>query len=121
MCDRCKVLEKENKELRAVLDGAAYALSSEAQQIAVGMCIPLGQAHILAALYRARYPIMGRDLNEAMPVIARRRVEDSNYFVARSQVHHLRRNLGKDFIKSQQGVGYWLGDKARERVKEILS
>ena len=116
MCERCEILEEENRQLRDQLGLQSKEAAREALRRAFELTA--NEAHICALLYQ-RFPASVRldALTKTQPVI---RHEDNDPRTATVLVCRIRKKIGRDTIKNDWGHGYCLTEQGRKRLHEAF-
>lgn len=124
-CAGCRERDATIAELEEALEGAAFVLSRETDDVQAALGLSLQQAQATIILHRRGSNwILGRELALTLPRIQagpKARI-DSEFRCERFMhplVAKIRKRCGKDFVESSF-YGYRLSETARATVAEIL-
>ena len=120
-CAKCQALEARIAELEADLEGAVYSTTDGHTKLAARLGLSVQQACVVEALHRrGKSPTPTWALIEMLELRRGGEYECGTANLISVTVANIRRRLGRDFVQSLYGSGYWLSDEARAEVADAL-
>lgn len=117
--DRITEQQAYIEELEQALEGAIWVEDWEARNIVRALGVTPHCARILLVLYKAKGPLYGKDIDQALPEKhGHERI--GNKSISEVLISRMRKVIGYDAIGSKIWSGYWLTERGRLMVQGAL-